>query len=1486
MSGTYPKALRWLLGAAALLVACVLALWLGTPAVVRHVLHGPASETLGRPVDVGDVSFNPFTLTLEATQLQVAGATPDDPPQASIARLRASLAWASLLHRAPVVDELRIDGPQLRVTRLAPGRYDINDLITRLTAADDQARAHAGPPRFAIRGVEIEGGDLVFDDRPYQRVHHVEALTATLPRLSTLDTADIETPAQPHLAFVLDGTRYDSGAATTPFDLSKRHTLSLHTGEVDLAPWLPYLPETLPVRPTTGALQVDLDLQYAQPDGGPTLRLSGSLALRDTALVARDGGRLATVPSLAVQIDELHPLHRQVRLGDVRLQGARVWLRRDADGALNWVRTLAADANAAPTAPPEGAVAAAESAASSTDAPASATAGAGTAPSDTPLPGWQIAVRHVDIAALQVDWRDETTGAHLALSDTHLSVGEVAWPMAEGRRWPWQLRATLQNAAEAADSPARDDTDRSVTGPIASTASGSTVPSTSAGTAVAASNRPAAAGTGGATPAPAASASASATPSTPASSPATPAGEAPATSTSANGASPAPDDATPLSPSDVPGTLQARGAIGADGSRVSLRLDHLTLALLRPYLRDVLVPHIDGNLSIEADAEWTGGPLDDGWSRARVNVPRLQVAELAVTEATSRDTPAVTDAARIAGWQDVTVTDSRIDLATRRIDLGALAISAPTVDLVRDRQGRLNVAAWVAPATATSAPTAASAAPAGRPVLRLDGATAPPTTTTADPAAPWQASLAQLTLRDGRVRWRDAQPPSGARDVALDLRSIGLTTGPLRWPLKPGAAAPLRGVALLVVPGTRTPVADIGWNGRLTPEPMAWDGRVRLRRLPLHALAPYLPADLPVRLAHGEAEWLGRVRAAQAADGWQVDVDGDAALSALALRAAGTDSELLRWRRLDVPTLALKLAPGQALSVSTGAATLDDFYASLIVTEDGRFNLNDLAAPAPPAGGASAAQRAAPRSAPRTATPGTPANTMDSEYALEQRPAADTPPPPAAPASAADDGLTPRIAVAGLTLSNGTIDFTDRFIRPNYSAALSQLNGRIGAFRSDAPEMAPIELEGKVAGTADLKLQGQLNPTANPLALDLTARATDLELTPFSPYAGKYVGYGIERGKLSMDVSYRIDPDGQLQARNQIVLNQLTFGDKVDSPDATKLPVRLAVALLTDRNGVIDLDLPIGGSINDPQFSIGGLIWKMFVNLIGKALTSPFSLLTGGGNGGGADLSTVAFVPGTARPAAGADAVIDKVAKALTDRPAMKLTLTPTADLAAEGDALRGALLEQRLMARWQEERREQGPPARPGGDADAGRAAAAPPDESASDALATATVDADRPPPRPTPRLADLPLADRTRLLEAQYDATDLPDKPRNFIGMTKDLPAPEMEARLKQAITPTSDDARALAQRRAEAVRDALLAKGLSNDRIFIAAPALGAAAGTSATAPDTAAAMQAVAEAASGSASAATASAPGASATAADAGSAKSADVAGVRLGLQMR
>jgi len=427
---------------------------------------------------------------------------------------------------------------------------------------------------------------------------------------------------------------------------------------------------------------------------------------------------------------------------------------------------------------------------------------------------------------------------------------------------------------------------------------------------------------------------------------------------------------------------------------------------------------------------------------------------------------------------------------------------------------------------------------------------------------------------------------------------------------------------------------------------------------------------------------------------------------------------------------------------------LSDYFARVVVAETGRINLQDLL-----------------KRAPQGATPAA-GGSQDSAA-----------------------GPPPDIRFGPISLVNGRVLFSDRFIQPNYSANLNELSGGISAFSSlpaageQSPALADVALRGRAEGTASLEITGRLNPLARPLALDVKGRVRDLELPPLSPYSAKYAGYGIERGKLSMDVAYQVDPSGQLTASNQIVLNQLTFGERIEGSQAPNLPVKLAVALLADRHGVIDINLPISGSINDPQFRLGPIIVRLVLNLIGKAITSPFSLLASAFSGGGAEQGLVPFEAGRAELADAAREQLSAVAKALQDRPALVLTVVGQSDLEAERSAYQRARLDEQVRA---EKRRAL---ARAGGVV----------------------------PPRVEVSAEEYPA-----LLREVYRRADIP-KPRNLLGMAKDIPQAEMEA-LLLASMPVGDNAmRELAVARAVAVKERLAEQKVPEDRLFIGAPVL---------------------------------------------------------------
>jgi len=267
--------------------------------------------------------------------------------------------------------------------------------------------------------------------------------------------------------------------------------------------------------------------------------------------------------------------------------------------------------------------------------------------------------------------------------------------------------------------------------------------------------------------------------------------------------------------------------------------------------------------------------------------------------------------------------------------------------------------------------------------------------------------------------------------------------------------------------------------------------------------------------------------------------------------------------------------------------------------------------------------------------------------------------------------------------------------------------------------------------------------------------------------------------KLNFDVNYKIAPDGRLTATNKLVLNQLVFGEEVKGAPAS-LPVRLAVALLADRNGVIDVDLPLSGSINDPQFRIGPLIWQAIGNLIVKAVTAPFSLLTGGLGGGSGESSVVPFDAGSAELTPAAKESLDKVVKALTDRPGLRMTVVGLANLDKEREAFKRQRVRQMAAV---EKRRVA---ARTGGDA----------------AVVAPLTDAEYP-----------------EFLLAAYKRSEI-KKPRNMVGLAKELPTREMEDLLMADITVDDEAIRALALDRAAAVRDHLLAQKLASERLFLGA------------------------------------------------------------------
>ena len=1234
-AGRWPR--RLAIALLALLLIWALA-WLAVPPLLKSQAQTRLSALLGRSVEIGEVSFQPWSLELTVRDVAIGPAPGASQPLLRWSRAYVNADAGSIWRRAPVIAAIELDGLQLHLARTAPGHYDIDDLLARFATPSAAPAEPSEPARFALYNLRLRDAALSFDDRPAGRVHRVEALQVSLPFVSNLP-AFVDVTVEPHVAFKLDGTAFDSGAQSTPFAQRRRGELKLAFTGLDLASYGAYLPAALPVRLGSALLDADLGLRFELPAGAePSVVVSGSTALHRLALNDAAGTPLLAWKRLQVGLRDVQPLARRVALGAITLEEPQLQLSRGADGRLN-LQSLGGAGTTPATAAAVPAPAA--SAASGSAAPASSGSAAPAAAG-----GWQASVERFEIADARVRWNDATTkpAAALQLEGVRLRAENWTWPLKPGL--PLNIAATLRG--QGAQAP-------------------------------------------------------------------------------------------------VAGQLAVDARVGANEATATLELGELLLAELSPYVSQALLPRLEGRASVKGRIDWSG---DSASPRTQLMLDSATLDGLRLINGSGR-------AARDElAFKQLALADARIDLLAREVELGRVTLAQPSIAAVRDPQGRWNLLSMTPPAPSAPAAPAAAASSAD--------------------ASPWKLRLKDLQLDGGRVQLSDAFAAGRAAEspLRLDVSAMRVRLQDFAWPAARGSAPAklqfaTRVAGVAAAGQSPPPASSIDWNGRLLAEPLLLAGKLRIERFPVHAFEPYFGEQLPVSLLRAEAGWQGDVDVRSGSAGWTVSANGDARLTDVRVltrpTAAGAGDELLTWQSFTLDGLRFAMAPSATPQLDVREAALNDFFARLVITEQGRLN---LMAPAPAGAASAPASAASAASTPVVASaPAAPASAAS------------------APAGAGSE-LPVAISVGGVKLNNGRIDFSDRFVRPNYSANLTELNGALGAFRSGTRDMATLELRGRAAGTALLDIRGSINPTANPLALDIQAKATDLELAPLSPYAGKYAGYAIERGKLSMEVAYKISPDGKLEARNQVILNQLTFGDKVDSPDATKLPVLLAVALLRDRNGVIDINLPISGSINDPQFSVFGIVLKVIGNLLVKALTAPFALLAGGGS---EDLSLVEFRPGTAIVSDGSRATLDKVAKALTDRESLKMTVTGASDPVSEREAFQQAALDARLLA---ERRRE----LLRGG-------------ASAADADAVTSLDAET----------------RARMLKEVYRAASLPNKPRNAIGMARDIPGPEMEALLKGATVVSTDVMRELALQRGLAVRDALLAKGLPGERLFLAAPKL---------------------------------------------------------------
>jgi len=329
-------------------------------------------------------------------------------------------------------------------------------------------------------------------------------------------------------------------------------------------------------------------------------------------------------------------------------------------------------------------------------------------------------------------------------------------------------------------------------------------------------------------------------------------------------------------------------------------------------------------------------------------------------------------------------------------------------------------------------------------------------------------------------------------------------------------------------------------------DPLVIDANVEARRIDLVAYRPYVGHFQTVKLKSGLASAKGHVELREGATGaLQVAYAGSAEISRLATFDTASKEDLLNWDSVRADRVALRWAADEPLNLAVADIDVVKAYSRVVVEPDGRINLQQL------------------------------------KFATSDNPA---------PAPEPKENVKPRnVRIDRVKFVDSRLDFTDHYIKPNYTADVGELNGAVTGLSSDPATRARVDLKGSYDKSGDVVIAGTVNPLSGDLFLDIAAKGSDIELPPLSAYSLRYAGYPITQGRLTLDVKYHVE-DSKLDGHNKILLDQLAFGDKVEGPDATTLPVLFAVNLLKDADGRIDLELPITGSLEDPQFDMGALI--------------------------------------------------------------------------------------------------------------------------------------------------------------------------------------------------------------------------------------------------------------------------------------------------------
>jgi hypothetical protein len=672
--------------------------------------------------------------------------------------------------------------------------------------------------------------------------------------------------------------------------------------------------------------------------------------------------------------------------------------------------------------------------------------------------------------------------------------------------------------------------------------------------------------------------------------------------------------------------------IESDGE---FQINGLLAQTLWEYLQDQLNFVVNsGKIDVAATYKFA---LKDPASAAGDPLVQVTLSKASLADLTVRPRVAA-GAAEAAPWVSVPslqVTGTTVDLSKHQAHVDQVALTGLKLVTWLGADGAVNLMQLAASPHDAAAAGGAVAAPA--PKLTA--------TSNAPPAKPvaWTYDVGEFDLREANI---SAEDRTTRPVVAVSLAPISLTVK--------GVSQDMTKPLDVNLDMRIDEQGSVAANGTVTPQPAAADLSAKLADIDLTLVQPYIAQHTAMTLLGGKLAGEAKIHYGKQKNLPDISLAGNINVQKVHTVDNALHDDFINWDRLDILGLKYTQSPDR-LDIDKILAR--KLYARVIIEADETINAKRvLMLP----GADVPASKAAATPPPKAAK----GRRGKSDAVVAAAPA------PAAP------GMP--ISIKRVELKDAQANFADLSVQPNFATGIQKLNGTIVGLSSKPGTRAKVDLHGSIDTFSPVDITGEVN-ALGPLYTDLSLNFRNIALPVFNPYSGKFAGYNISKGKLTTELTYKID-GRKLDAHHHIVIEQLEFGAKTASKDAVSLPVKLAVSLLKDRNGVIDLDLPVAGTLDDPKFKLGAVIWQVFVHILEKAVTAPFALL-GSLFGGGPDIQFIDFKPGSADLDQAASDKAKTIAKALVERPQLKLEVPIGVVPEVDGPALAAAQFDAEMAA-------------------------------------------------------------------------------------------------------------------------------------------------------------------------------------------------------------